>query len=330
MLKPIRGDFKLKKIVSLVLCVILTVSAFSGCKNKAPIKVVIMDDLNSASVVHLIDDAKNGLTKNEYTFSTVFSSQSATNRIAKGTADIAIVPAYVAAATYSKADGKAVLCALTLDSELSLVSNGVSITKLSDLKDKEIFVSGRSTDIEFMLRFMLEKNGVSSSNFKITSVADDAALIEKFGSGVATLAAVRQPTKTLLLKKVEGTQTVINLATEWNAITNDSGIIQGAVIVNEDFLNKNKRKVKNFLKELETAVFDATADKNETAKLCVEYEMAEDLEVANAMLKNANIKFISGEDMYKKFKKSITALHSAGMKSLGDKAPGKNFYYGLK
>jgi NitT/TauT family transport system substrate-binding protein len=308
----------------------MTVLIFSGCKAKAPIKVVIMDDLNSASAVHLIDDANNKVTKNEYAFSTIYSAQSAINRIAKGTADIAIVPAYVASATYSKAEGKAVLCALTCDSEFSLVVNGIDIKKISELKDKEIFVSGRSTDVEFMLRYILEKNGVSNDSFKITSVADYAALIEKMNNGTAKIAAVRQPTKALVLKHVQGSKSVLNLAAEWNAVSKDSGIIQGAVVVNEDFMKNNKRRFKTFLKELETAIFDATADKSETAKLCVEYEIAEDIETANAILKNSAIKFISGEEMYKKFRKSITALHVAQMKSIGEKAPGKNFYYGIK
>ena len=320
----------MKKVLALFLSFVLTVTVFSGCKAKEPINIIIMDDLNSATFVNLIDKTKNGTAENEYTFTTVYSAQAVTAKITKGEADVAVVPAFVAASLYNKTDGGMTLLALTTSGSISLVTKGEEITKYEDLKGKEIFVSGRGTDTEYMLKYLLLKNGVTPDTVKVTSVADDSKLIEKFKNGDAKISVVSEPTKTLLINNVPDTRTVMGITADWNSATNNSGIIQGAIVVREDFLKKNKGKVKKFLKEAETSVYMASADTATTAKLCVTEGIFESEEIAKSVLKNSEISFVTGNDMKTRFRKSIKALHTVGMKVMGTKAPGDKFYYNVK
>jgi len=289
-----------------------------------------MGDLNSSAMVHLINEAKLGQTKNEYTFSTVYTAQAVTTKITREQADIAVVPAYVAASLYNKTDGGVYLCGLVTSCGLSVVTNGVEVSSISDLKDKEIFVSGRNTDTEFRIKYILSKNGITSDNVKVTSVADDYKLIEKFNDGVAKIAVTAEPTKTLLLNKVDDARSVMDLSSEWDAVSNKSGIISGCVVVREGYVRKNKSTFKKFLKELEGTVYMVSADTATTAKLCKEYGITETEEIAKTVIKNSEIKFVSGDDMKSAFKKNVNALHNIGMTVMGQKAPGNKFYYGVK
>ncbi len=320
----------MKKILALFLGFVLTITVFSGCKAKEPINIIIMDDLNSATFVNLIDKTKNGSAENEYKFTTVYSASAVAAKITKGEVDIAVVPSFVAATLYDKTDGAMTLLALTASGSMNLVTKGENITKYEDLKGKEIFVSGRGTDTEYMLKYILLKNGVTPDTVKVTSVADDNKLIEKFNDGAAKIAVVGEPAKTLLINKVPDTRTVMGITADWNSMTNSSGIIQGSIVVREEFLKKNKGKVKKFLKEAETSVYMASADTATTAKLCVTEGIFETEEIAKSVLKNSEIGFVTGSDMKTRFRKSIKALHTVGMKVMGTKAPGDKFYYNVK
>lgn len=320
----------MKKTVALILSALLICTLFSGCKANKKVNVIIMNDLNSASAVHLINDAKLGKTKDDYSVTTVYTAQAVTTKITREEADIAIVPAYVAAALYNKTEGGVILLGLTSSSGISIVTKDEQINSIADLKGKQIFVSGRNTDTEFMIKYILNKNGITSDDVKVTSVADDAQLIEKMNNGQAKIAVAFEPTKTFVLNFVEGATSPISLTSEWNNLSNDAGIITGCVVVREEFLKKNKGKVKRFIKEMEGSVYMSSADKTETARLCKEYEITENNEIAKTLLKNSDLKFIKGDNMKTAFKKNINALHKIGMLVMGQKAPGEKFYYGAK
>lgn len=320
----------MKKIVALILSAVAALLTFSGCASKQPVKIVTMGEVNAASTVILQRDAKAGKTKNMYEFVTATTQQGVYAKLLEGEADIAIAPAYVAAAYYYKTKGKALLAANIGFGEYSLIENGNTVNNLSDLKGKEVYISGRVTDAEYVLKQVLKKNGISTDDVKITKVSDDYALVDAVKNGTAKIAVADTAVKATALAEVSGVRSVMSITAQWNDVTNSAGMIDGCIFVNEEFAEKNKGKLKKFLKEFESSLYVVTTDKDAAAKLCVEYKIFGTEEIAKTAIKNASFRYTSGKDMKEGFSKFVNALHTAGMKSLGQKAPGAAFYYGVE
>lgn len=322
----------MKKIISILLCLVMVMGLFTGCKKKTIVQtnIVVMDDLNAATTVNLMEANEQGTAKVPYEFEVVSGLNTVIARMGSGEADIAIVPAYVATMLYNKTKGGVKVCAIGFEGELSIIENGESVKKLSDLKGKEIYISGRTSDTGFIFKYILTKNGLDPENdVKIVYVSDDKELSEKLTDGSAKLAVVGQPTKAEVILKNAALRSVMNLKPEWNFITENSGYISGCVVVTDEFAAKNEYTLKQFLKEYEESVDKAASDLSSTASLCEKYEVVSSAEVAKSALKAVEIKYVSGSKMKTDFKSYINSLHKVGMKVLGTKAPGANFYYGV-
>lgn len=317
----------MKKIISLLVCLGMVLCLFSGCSSETKtVNIVAMGDMNAASLVNLMKKNAAGESKLSYNFSTCYTAQSVIGRL--GTeADVAIVPASMASTLYNKMRGTVTVLATTYSGEVSLIENGSEIKKISDLKNKEIQFSSRNTSEEYVLRYLLKKNGVKDGQVSFKYSTDETQFLNDLVEGNIKICVATQGIKTKALAKNKNLRSVMNLRSDWNFVTEDAGFIEGCVVVTDEFLEQNKSAVKKLMKDIEKSVDIVKTHIDDTAKLCVEYKVFKDLETAKTVLKSAEFSFVDGKKMKKAIKKHINALHTAGMVSLGQKAPGDSFYY---
>lgn len=317
----------MKKTISLLVCLIMVLGLFSGCKGeKKSVRIIAMGDMNAASLVHLMKNSAEGETRLNYTVNTGNTSQSVITGLGTET-NVAIVPANMAATLYNKMSGKVTVLATTYSGEVSLIENGNEIKKISDLKNKEIQFSSRNTAGEYILRYLLKKNGVKDGEISFKYSSNETEFLKDLEQGNINICVATQGVKAKALAKNKNLRSVMNLRSDWNFLTEDAGYIEGCVVVTNEFLEKNKSSVKKLLKDIEKSVDIVKTHIDDTAKLCVEYKVFEDIETAKTALKSAEFSLVDGKKMKKAFKKNLNALHKAGMVSLGQKAPGDSFYY---
>lgn len=319
-------DF-MKKTISLLVCLIMVLGLFSGCKGeKKSVRIIAMGDMNTASLVHLMKNSAEGETRLNYTVNTSNTSQSVIARLGTET-EIAVVPASMASTLYTKMRGQITVLATTYSGEVSLIESGNEIKKISDLKDKVIHFSSRNTAGEYILRYLLKKNGVKDGQVSFKYSSDETEFLKDLTEGNIDVCVATQGVKAKALAKNKNLRSVMNLRSDWNFVTEDAGYIEGCVLVTNEFLENNKSTVKKLLKDIEKSVDIVKTHIDDTAKLCVEYKVFEDIETAKTVLKSADFSFVDGKKMKKAIKKNLNALHKAGMVSLGQKAPGDSFYY---
>ena len=321
----------MRKIISVLLCITLVAGLFSGCKKKelSEAKILMVGDMNAATAVYLMEATEKGEAKVPYTFETAYTMARAIAAIGTGEADIAILPASLATIVYNKTRGAVQVYANVWDGEFSIIENGETVKKISDLKGKEIYVSENVNPAAFMLKYILKKNGLDpEKDITINYLKDDNELEEKLIDGSVKLAIASQPVKATVLSKNKALRSVMNLKSEWNFITDNAGFVSGSVIISKDFAKKNKATVKKFLKEYEDSVDRVATKTSEAAELCVKHGIMESVDIASSALSTSEIKYVDGKKMKTAFKTYITALHGVGMRALGQRAPGKSFYYG--
>ena len=130
-------------------------------------------------LVKLMDDAKNGTAANNYEFTMVTAADELTGLVASGKVDIALLPANVASVLYHKTEGKVSVIDINTLGVLYLVSGDSSISSIENLSGKTVYLPGKGTTPEYVLRYLISASGLS----------DDAVTLE-FKSEASEVAAV--------------------------------------------------------------------------------------------------------------------------------------------
>lgn len=272
------------------------------------------------------NDAKTSV--NQYSFTLCTSPQEAASKLTNGDVLFASVPTNLAASLYAKTSGKVRMLAINTGSVLSLLENGDTIHSVADLKGKTIYSTGQGANPEYLLRYLLTKNGLDpDKDVKLEFLTENTELATLLVSNKAQVALVPQPVATMVQIKNTALRKALDVGEEWAKIAPDSQPLMGCVIALADTVEKYPQTVAAFLKEYKASVEAATADVEKTAGYCETYGIIEKAALAKAAIPQCALTYIDGADMKKAIGGYFDMLFAADPKSVGGAVPGDDFYY---
>lgn len=276
-------------------------------------------------------DAKEAV--NDYTFNLVSDPTLAVAAITSGSADIAAVPTNLASTLYKKTSGKVQVLAVNTLGVLYMLDCGAGISSVQDLKGKEIYTSGQGANPEYILNYVLEKNGLDpKKDVTIRFVEDNDALVAAIVQGKAQVAMVPEPKATACLVQMKSVgktvQVALNMTEEWNKVAGgSSALMMGCVIARKDFVEKNPVAVQAFLQEYKASIEAVKADVAAAAKLCETYKIIPKAAIAQQAIPRCNLTFVSGAQMKTQLSGYLNVLYAANKASIGGGMPADDFYY---
>ena len=325
----------MKKAIAIILCFAL-IFIFAGCKSdnsttsdntKSDISVACLKGPTGVGMAKLMSDNENKKTKNNYDFILASSADEISGKIVSGEINIASVPTNLAAKLNSKTEGKITMLAVNTLGVLSILEDGNSIKSVADLKGKTIYTTGEGSNPEFILRYVLSKNGIDShKDVDIHFVANNDELIATLVSGTAKIAMVPEPAATSAIVKKGSLKKVLSLNDEWQKISNGD-LMMGCVVALKSYVENHKDAVNNFLKEYENSINFANSNIKETATLCEKYQIIPSANIAEKCIKDCNLTFVSGEKAQALIEDYFKVLLDADKTSIGGKLPQDDFYY---
>lgn len=339
---------KAKRLITLLACAFLAVAMLAGCKDKdgssagsAPtesttgatkktkINVGVIKGPSGIGMVNLMEDAANGATANNYTFSVASSPEEISNKIANKELDLATPPTNLAAALYNKTSGKVMMLAASTKGVLYIMENGETVQKVSDLKGKTIYATGKGANPEFILNYILSKNGLDpKKDVKIEFRSENDELAILIANGTAKVALVPEPFVTSIKTQKPELRVALDMTEEWEAASGgESRLLMGCVIGRKEFVEQNPEAVAAFLTEYKASIEKATTDLDKTANLCAKYEIIPKAPIAKAAIPRCNLTYIDGNDMINQIKGYFEVLFAAEPKSVGGALPDDAFYY---
>lgn len=306
-------------------------SAASQPAEKTKVNAFALKGPTGVGMTYLMEANEAGTAANAYTVTLLASPQDAQARILNGEADIAAVPTNLAAVLYNKTGGKVKLLAVNTLGVLHILENGESIHSVADLKGKTIYSTGQGSNPEYVLNYVLEKNGlIPGKDVKIQFVNDNDELATLMATGEAKVAMVPEPSATTVLTKNSTVRAALDMTEEWKKASNDeSALMMGCVVVNTDFAAKNPQAVKDFLTEYQSSVEKAAQTEaiDRTAQLCEQFAIIPKAAVAKKALPGCNLYFAAGANMKNQIEGYYQVLFDANPQSVGGKLPDDNFYY---
>lgn len=274
-------------------------------------------------------------TANAYDFDVVDDPTKAVAAVSNGSTDIAAVPTNLAATLYKKTSGKVQILAVNTLGVLYMLDNGAGIKAVADLKGKEIYSSGQGANPEYVLRYILEKNGLNpDKDVKLHFVEDNDALTAAIVQGAAQVAMVPEPKVTVCLVQMKAAgKTVptvaLNMTEEWNKVAGGSStLMMGCVIARKEFVEKNGAAVQAFLKEYESSITAVKSDVEAAAGWCETYKIIPKAAIAKQAIPRCGLTFVTGAAMKQQLSGYLDVLFKANPKVVGGSMPADDFYYG--
>ncbi len=294
------------------------------------IRVTTLKGPTGMGMAKLMTDNQNKTSANSYEFNIAASPDEAKNALIAGTADIAALPVNLAAVLYNKGVDIGFVGINTLG-VLYVLENGNSIQTVEDLRGKTIYATGQGATPEYILNYLLTKNGIDpKKDVTIEYIAEHAELAAKLAANDVAIGILPEPNVTSALVNAKNggnseLRIALDVTKEWDKF-GEGKLSQGCIVVSNKFKNEHPEQFEKFLTEYAASAEFVVNHVDEASEMIASFGIIPKAPLAKKAIPNANICFVGGEDGIAYMKSVLTVLHGADAKSVGGKMPDDGFY----
>ena len=322
-----------KKIIAMLGLMVVCISVLIGCskaeepKEKQSIKIAALKGPTAMGMVEMMERAENDNTANNYEFTIAGTADEITAKITKGEYQVAAIPSNLAAVLYQKSEGAIKVAGINTLGVLYIVETGETIQSIEDLRGKTIYSTGKGTTPEFTLNYLLKSSGIDPVNdvtIEFKSEATEVASV--LAESKDAIAMLPQPYVTTVMKSNDKVRIALDTTKEWEAISSDSTVVTGVIVVNAEYAKQNAEVIEKFLIDYQESVTYVNANVDKAAKLVEKFGIVKEV-VAKEALPLCNITLIRGDEMKTKINGYLKVLFDQEPKSVGGQLPDDDFFY---
>ena len=141
-------------------------------------------------LVNLLSMEADGTAAMDYDLQLYGAADEIVPLLMKGELDMAAIPANLAATLYQKTNGGIQAVAVNTLGVLYVVEQGDTVQSMADLKGRTILSTGKGTTPEYVLRYLLNANGIDPDKDVTTFLTDYARSVEAANTDLDGTAAL--------------------------------------------------------------------------------------------------------------------------------------------
>ena len=269
-------------------------------------------------LVNLLSMEADGTAAMDYDLQLYGAADEIVPLLMKGELDMAAIPANLAATLYQKTNGGIQAVAVNTLGVLYVVEQGDTVQSMADLKGRTILSTGKGTTPEYVLRYLLNANGIDP---------DKDVTIEYYSEATEVTAQMATTEDAIAAGLQDETLRVaLNLTEEWNKVA-DTQLITGVTVVRKEYAEEHPDVVAVFLTDYARSVEAANTDLDGTAALCEEQGVVAKAAIAKKALPNCNIVCLTGDELKADASAYLQVLFDADPAAVGGALPGDDFYW---
>ncbi len=322
-----------KKILLLLLAAALLLlpacgATAKGMSAEGPVRIAGLKGPTTMGLVNLLDMEQQGSAALDYDLQLYGTADEIVPGLIKGELDMAAIPANLAAALYQKTKGGIQVMAVNTLGVLYVVEKGDTVHSMADLAGRTILSTGKGTTPEYLLRYLLEKNGLDpDKDVKIQYCSEATEVTAQMAAAQKdAIAVLPQPYVTAAGMKDPSLRVALDLTAEWDKVS-DSQLVTGVTVVRTQYAQEHPDVVEAFLQEYAQSVRTANTDLDCTAALCEQQGVVAKAAIAKKALPACNIVCRTGDEMQKDVSAYLSVLCAADPAAVGGKLPDEGFYW---
>lgn len=308
----------------------------AGDHEDVHIRIGSLKGPTSMGLVYLMDQADKGETANNYEFTMTAAADELLPSMLSGDLDIILIPANVASVLYNKTEGGVSVIDINTLGVLYMVSGDDTIRSMEDLKGRTVYLTGKGTTPDYVLKYLLKENGLAETDVTLeykSEATEVAALLAEVPEAIGVLP---QPFVTAACAQNEKLSVVMDLTEQWDMVQDEEGsvrdgiksrLVTGVTVVRNGFLVEHKEAVDKFMEEHAVSAAYANDHVEETAELVAAAGIIEKAPVAVKAIPKCNITYMDGGDMREALSGYLAVLCEQEASSVGGGLPGEDFYY---
>lgn len=337
----------MKKTISILLICALVLAIFAGCSQNKPnaepstkpiesesttlpaertaINIAVLKGPTGMAAVKLMENDEAGSSLNDYEFTVATAPDQITAKLVSGQLDIALLPTNAVSALYNKTSSGVKLLAVSTLGVLSILEKGDTVKTFKDLEGKTILASGKGGTAEYVLNYLLNKNGLTDGeNVTVEYAAEHAEAATLAANGDYDVVMLPEPFVTSLQAQNADFKVKLNLSEEWQK-TSGKALTMGAVAVSADFANEHPEALDAFLKEFKDSVDFVNSDVENASQLIEKYDIAK-AAIAKKAIPNCAIVCLTGDEMRAAVTEFLTVVSENDASAIGGKLPENSFF----
>ncbi len=300
-------------------------AASEEASDDVTIRVAALKGPTTIGLVNLIDDVNKGKSDLNCEFEMYTAGSDIMAAMVAGTVDIGLVPSNVACVMNNKVEGGVSVIDINTLGVLYCVTADETITSVSDLAGRTVYMTGQGATPEYTARYLLAENGITDCTLEFKS--EPTEIVSIFAEDQSAVAILPQPFVTAALAQNESLKAVFSLDDEWAKVNTDCKIVTGVTVVANSFLKEHKSAVDAFIEAHKKSAEEALSDVEGTAALVVEQGIIAKEPLAVKAIPSCNITCITGADIKSTLSGYLKVLFDQDPKAVGGSLPTDDFYY---
>lgn len=299
---------------------------------KVTVRVGGLKGPTSMGLLFLKEKSEAGEAGENYEFSMVTAADELITLMVKGEIDIALIPANVAGILYNKTQGGVSVININTLGVLYMVSGDTSVSEISALKGRTVYLTGKGTTPDYVLNYLLTANGISASEVNLEYKSEASEVAALLAENPQAIGILPQPFVTVACAQNEALSVIMDLNEQWDAIQGEDGsrLVTGVTVVRNAFLEENEEAVQMFMNEHKESTEAINADVEKGAELVEKAGIVAKAEIAKKAIPYCNITCIDGEEMQQALSGYLQVLFEQSPESVGGLLPDEDFYYGVQ
>lgn len=331
------GKFCMKKFLSLFVSLMLVCGVLTGCQGKEnepdAIRIGSLKGPTTLGLLSMMNEQKEASDANneneKYEFHMMTAADELLPLMIKGELDIALIPANVASILYSRMEGNLKVIDINTLGVLYMVSGDQSIDELKDLENKTLYLTGKGTTPDYVLRYLLEQAGVDVNAITLEFKSEATEVAAMLAEHPDAIGLLPEPFVTAALAQNDQLKVVMDMTGQWDVWGGTEGgtMITGVTVVRSEFMNQYPESVIQFLEDHAKSTEYVNSNVDQSAIWAVEQGIVAKEALAKKAIPECNIVCIQGQEMKEALSGYLQVIFSQSKEAVGGSLPGEDFYF---
>ena len=296
-------------------------------------RIAVLSGPTGVGAARLLDNIDNNpaaLHRSGYSYTIASDNSELVAGLTKGEIDIATVASNVAVNLYNKTDGGVKIIAVGTLGVLHILEGGgtANINSMADLAGRTVYAAGQGANPEYVLRYLLQENGLEVGKDVEVVFADASEISAKLLSGEIECAMLPVPAATAAIMKSEGSvRQAIDLTEAWDGLKSGSQLIMTAVVARTEFAETYSDLVSHFLADYKDSIDFVNNNQDAAAEMIARLGITPSAAIAKRAIPQCHLAFLSGMDMVAAISDYYSVLWSIDPAAVGGSLPDDGIYY---